>query len=246
MASTISFNLSDGATLTQASNAIDFTMANLGVPTSVHGSFQGSAKLFQQALDNQPLLILTALIAVYIVLGVLYESYIHPITILSSLPSAGVGALLALRMFHADFTVIALIGVLLLIGLVQKNAIMMIDVALTLERSQRISAREAIYQACMLRFRPIMMTTTSALLGALPLAIGFGEGSELRQPLGIAVVGGLVFSQALTLYTPPVVYLYFDRLHLWFERHRAARRARREARQALREAGSARPAKMFS
>ena len=241
VASTISFNLSDGVTLQQASDAIDFTMANLGVPTSVHGSFQGSAKLFQQALDNQPILILTALIAVYIVLGVLYESYIHPITILSSLPSAGVGALLALRLFGADFSIIALIGVLLLIGLVQKNAIMMIDVALTLERTQHSSSRDAIFKACMLRFRPIMMTTSSALLGALPLAIGFGEGSELRRPLGIAVVGGLVFSQALTLYTTPVVYLYFDRLRLWFERRREARQARRDAR-ALRETGSATPA----
>ncbi len=242
VASTISFNLADGVTLSQASEAIDFTMANLGVPTSVHGSFQGSARLFQQALDNQPILILTALIAVYIVLGVLYESYIHPITILSSLPSAGVGALLALQLFGADFSVIALIGVLLLIGLVQKNAIMMIDVALTLERTQGMNPREAIFRACMLRFRPIMMTTSSALLGALPLAIGFGEGSELRRPLGIAVVGGLVFSQALTLYTTPVVYLYFDRLRLWLERRREARRALREARRTLREAGSATPA----
>lgn len=235
VASTISFNLADGVTLSQASEAINFTMANLGVPTSVHGSFQGSARLFQQALDNQPILILTALIAVYIVLGVLYESYIHPITILSSLPSAGVGALLALRWFGADFSVIALIGVLLLIGLVQKNAIMMIDVALTLERTQRISPRESIFKAAMLRFRPIMMTTASALLGALPLAIGFGEGSELRRPLGIAIVGGLVFSQALTLFTTPVVYLYFDRLRHWLDR-------RRETRRTLREAGSATPA----
>lgn len=225
VASTISFNLAEGATLSQASQAIEFAMANLGVPTSVHGGFQGSARMFQQALDNQPILILTALIAVYIVLGVLYESYIHPITILSSLPSAGVGALLALQVFGADFSVIALIGVLLLIGLVQKNAIMMIDVALTLERTQRLTAREAIFQAGMLRFRPIMMTTSSALLGALPLAIGFGEGSELRRPLGIAVVGGLLFSQALTLYTTPVVYVYFDRFRAWLQERRAARKA---------------------
>ena len=237
VASTISFSLAEGVTLAQASEAIEFTMANLGVPTSVHGSFQGSARLFQQAMDNQPLLILTALIAVYIVLGVLYESYIHPITILSSLPSAGVGALLALQFFGADFSIIALIGVLLLIGLVQKNAIMMIDVALTLERTEGISPREAIFKAALLRFRPIMMTTTSALLGALPLAIGFGEGSELRRPLGIAVVGGLVFSQALTLYTTPVVYLYFDRLRLWFAR-------RRDARQKERDAGQQSPAQI--
>ncbi len=229
VASTISFNLAEGVTLQQATEAIEFTMANLGVPTSVHGSFQGTARLFQQASDNQPLLILTALIAVYIVLGVLYESFIHPITILSSLPSAGVGALLALQLFGAQFSIIALIGVLLLIGLVQKNAIMMIDVAITLERTNGITARQAIYEACKRRFRPIMMTTSSALLGALPLAIGFGEGSELRRPLGIAIVGGLVFSQALTLYTTPVVYLYFDQFRVWLARRREARKKRRAA-----------------
>ena len=229
VSNTISFNLVEGVTLSQATEAIDFAMANLGVPTSVHGSFQGSARMFQQALDSQPLLILTALIAVYIVLGVLYESFIHPITILSSLPSAGVGALLALQFFGAQFSIIALIGVLLLIGLVQKNAIMMIDVALTLERAGDISAKEAIFEACKRRFRPIMMTTSSALLGALPLAIGFGEGSELRRPLGIAIVGGLVFSQALTLYTTPVVYLYFDQLSLWLKKRRAARAKSRSA-----------------
>ena len=223
IASTVSFNLPEGVSISQATDAIDHAMANLGVPTSVHGSFQGSAKLFQQALDNQPFLILAALVTVYIVLGILYESYIHPITILSTLPSAGVGALLALLVCGSEFSVIALIGVLLLIGIVKKNAIMMIDFALTTERTQGMAPRDAIFQACLLRFRPIMMTTLAAMLGALPLAIGLGEGSELRRPLGIAIVGGLLFSQALTLYTTPVVYLYFDRLRLWLERRRAAR-----------------------
>ena len=233
IASTISFNLAPGVSISQATDAINFTMANLGVPTSVHGSFQGSARLFQQALDNQPLLILGALVAVYIVLGILYESYIHPITILSTLPSAGVGALLALLVCGAEFSVIALIGVLLLVGIVKKNAIMMIDFALTAERTQHIGAREAIFQACMMRFRPIMMTTIAAMLGALPLAIGMGEGSEMRQPLGIAIVGGLLFSQVLTLYTTPVVYVYFDRLRLWLERRRAKRAHERPALRAI-------------
>ncbi len=223
VASTISFNLADGVSLGQATEEINRMMANLGVPTSVHGSFQGSARLFQQALDNQPLLILAALIAVYIVLGVLYESYIHPITILSTLPSAGVGALLALLLFGQEFSVIALIGVLLLIGIVKKNAIMMIDFAIASERNLGMSPHDAISRACVLRFRPIMMTTLAALLGALPLALGGGEGSELRRPLGIAIVGGLVFSQALTLYTTPVVYLYFDRFRIWVARRRAER-----------------------
>jgi multidrug efflux pump len=215
--------------LSQATVDINFAMAKGGAPTSIHGGFEGSARLFQQALDNQPLLILAALVAVYIVLGILYESYIHPITILSTLPSAGVGALLALRFFGAEFSVIALIGVLLLIGIVKKNAIMMIDFALTTERNEGVSPREAIFRACLLRFRPIMMTTSAALLGALPLAIGMGEGSELRRPLGIAIVGGLVFSQALTLYTTPVVYLYFDRWRIWMAERREARQARRAA-----------------
>ncbi len=220
VASTVSFNLVEGVSLSQATDAINYAMANLGVPTSVHGSFQGSARLFQQALDNQPYLILAAIIAVYIVLGVLYESLVHPITILSTLPSAGVGALLALMVCGAEFSVIALIGVLLLIGIVKKNAIMMIDFAITVERNEGLTARDAIFRACMLRFRPIMMTTLAAMLGALPLAIGMGEGSELRRPLGIAIVGGLMVSQALTLYTTPVVYVYFDRFRLWVQRRR--------------------------
>jgi multidrug efflux pump len=178
----------------------------------VNAEFQGSARAFEASLENEPLLILAALIVVYIVLGVLYESYIHPITILSTLPSAGVGAILALLLFHVDLSVIALIGIILLIGIVKKNAIMMIDFALEAEREQGLSPREAIYQACLLRFRPIMMTTMAALLGGLPLALGTGTGSELRRPLGITIVGGLIVSQVLTLFTTPVVYLFFDRL----------------------------------
>ncbi len=224
VATTISFNLAANVSLSAATNAVADAMARIGVPTSVHGSFQGTAKVFQQSLDSQPILILTALIAVYIVLGVLYESLIHPITILSTLPSAGVGALLALMLFKTDFSIIALIAVLLLIGIVKKNAIMMIDFALVAEREQKLSSRDAIYHAAVLRFRPIMMTTMAALLGAVPLAVGHGEGAEMRQPLGIAIVGGLLISQLLTLYTTPVVYLYLDRLRLWNERRRAARR----------------------
>ena len=182
------------------------------MPASVNAEFQGSASAFEASLENEPLLILAALIVVYIVLGVLYESYIHPITILSTLPSAGVGAILALLLFHVDLSVIALIGIILLIGIVKKNAIMMIDFALEAEREQGWSPTEAIYQACLLRFRPIMMTTMAALLGGLPLALGTGTGSELRRPLGITIVGGLMVSQVLTLFTTPVVYLFFDRL----------------------------------
>jgi multidrug efflux pump len=182
------------------------------MPASLQADFQGTAASFRKSLANEPLLILAALVTVYIVLGVLYESFIHPITIISSLPSAGVGALLALLITRTDFSVIALIGVILLIGIVQKNAIMMIDFALQAERTEGKSAEEAIFQACLLRFRPIIMTTMAALLGGLPLALGGGVGAELRKPLGITIVGGLIFSQLLTLYTIPVVYLYFDKL----------------------------------
>jgi multidrug efflux pump len=215
VASTISFNLAPGVSLSQATAAIEDQMRQLGVPASIHGSFQGTAAVFQQSLNNEPLLVAAALLAVYIVLGVLYESYVHPITILSTLPSAGVGAVLALIATNTEFSIMALIGVILLIGIVKKNAIMMIDFALDAERSLGLSSREAIYQACLKRFRPIMMTTMAAMLGALPLAIGFGEGSELRRPLGISIVGGLIVSQLLTLYTTPVIYLYLDRLRLW-------------------------------
>jgi multidrug efflux pump len=183
----------------------------------VRGSFAGTALTYQQSLANEPLLIAAALAAVYIVLGVLYESYIHPLTIISTLPSASVGALLAMKMFNTEFTIIALIGIILLIGIVKKNAIMMIDFALQAQRTG-LAPSEAIFQACMLRFRPIMMTTFAALLGALPLAFGAGEGSELRHPLGISIVGGLIVSQALTLYTTPVIYLYLDRLSRWLGR----------------------------
>ncbi|RFC39695.1 MAG: multidrug efflux pump [Candidatus Nitrotoga sp. CP45] len=214
-ASTISFNLPIGVSLSDATREIEKVMAKIGVPASVHGSFQGTAKAFQMSLANQPLLILAALVAVYLVLGMLYESYIHPITILSTLPSAGVGAILALLAFKMDFSIIAMIGVILLIGIVKKNAILMIDFALESERQRGLNPRDAIYEACLLRFRPIMMTSMAALFGALPLALDSGMGAELRQPLGISIVGGLILSQLLTLYTTPVVYLYLDRFRLW-------------------------------
>ncbi|MGC2415759.1 MAG: efflux RND transporter permease subunit [Stellaceae bacterium] len=226
VASTISFNLKPGTSLSTATKAIDNAMAGLHVPATITASFQGTARLFQESLANEPILIGTALLAVYIVLGVLYESYIHPITILSTLPSAGVGAVLALMLFNIDFSIIALIGVILLIGIVKKNAIMMIDFALATQRAEGIDPREAIYRAALRRFRPIMMTTMAAALGALPLAIGFGEGAELRRPLGISIVGGLLVSQVLTLYTTPVIYLYLDRLRLWTLRHRAGAQRR--------------------
>ena len=208
----ISFNLAPGKALGDAVKAVNAVEQRIGMPTSINASFQGTAAAFQTSLANEPLLILAALVTVYIVLGVLYESYIHPITIISTLPSAGVGALLALMLFRVEFSVIALIGIILLIGIVQKNAIMMIDFALQAERDEHKSAEEAIFQACLLRFRPIIMTTMAALLGGLPLALGGGVGAELRMPLGVSIVGGLIFSQMLTLFTTPVVYLYFDRL----------------------------------
>ena len=221
VATTISFNLAPGISLSAASSAIAEVMRNLGVPADIRGSFQGTAGAYQASLANEPILILAALAAVYIVLGVLYESYVHPVTILSTLPSAGVGAVLALLLFQTEFSIIALIGVILLIGIVKKNAIMMIDFALDAERTQNLSSYDAIYQACLMRFRPIMMTTMAAMLGAVPLAIGFGEGAELRRPLGIAIVGGLLVSQVLTLYTTPVIYLYLDRFRLWAQARKA-------------------------
>jgi len=215
VSTTISFNLADGVSLGAASDAIAQTMSRLGVPASIHGGFAGNANAFQQGQASQPWLILAALLAIYIVLGMLYESYVHPLTILSTLPSAGVGAILALLACRLQFTVIAFIGVILLIGIVKKNAIMMIDFALDAQRTRKLDAHAAVFEACMLRFRPIMMTTMAAMLGALPLAIGFGEGSEMRRPLGISIVGGLLVSQLLTLYTTPVVYLYMERFRLW-------------------------------
>ncbi|HJT06903.1 MAG TPA: efflux RND transporter permease subunit [Stellaceae bacterium] len=215
VASTISFNLAPGKSVSDATAAVAEAMNNIGVPTSIHGTFQGTARVFQQSLANEPILVLAAVVAIYIVLGVLYESYIHPITILSTLPSAGLGAVLALLACNTEFSIMAMIGVILLIGIVKKNAIMMIDFALDAERSQHLSSREAIYQACLMRFRPIMMTTMTALLGALPLALGTGNGAEIRQPLGISIIGGLIVSQMLTLFTTPIIYLYLDRFRLW-------------------------------
>ncbi|MDQ3028177.1 MAG: efflux RND transporter permease subunit, partial [Pseudomonadota bacterium] len=217
-ATTISFNLAEGVAMSEASELIRDAMARIGVPTSIYASFEGTARLFQQGLDNQPWLILAALLTVYIVLGILYESTVHPITILSTLPSAGVGALLALLLFKTEFSIIALIGVILLIGIVKKNAILMIDFALDVERREGKSPRDAIFEAALLRFRPIMMTTLAALLGAIPLALGTGDGAELRRPLGIAIVGWLIVSQLLTLFTTPVVYLYLDRFRLYTRR----------------------------
>jgi multidrug efflux pump len=220
---TLSFNLAPGVSLGQATTAIQAAQREIGMPSSIQASFAGTAAAFQASLSNQPILIMAALATVYIVLGVLYESYIHPITILSTLPSAGVGALLALLITRTDLSVIGMIGIILLIGIVKKNAIMMIDFALDAERREGKNPQEAIYQACLLRFRPIMMTTMAALLGGLPLAIGMGTGSELRRPLGITIVGGLIVSQMLTLFTTPVIYLYMDRLRFWLAQRKAAK-----------------------
>jgi multidrug efflux pump len=219
---TLSFNLAPGAALGDAVTAVNRAKDSLNMPTSIQGAFQGSAAAFERALSNEGFLVLAAVVTVYIVLGVLYESYIHPLTILSTLPSAGVGALLFLILFHGDFGIIALIGMVLLIGIVKKNAIMMIDFALDAERHEHKPPRDAIREASLLRFRPIMMTTLAALFGGLPLALGTGTGSELRRPLGITIVGGLLVSQLLTLYTTPVIYLWFDRLGRRFGRKRTA------------------------
>jgi multidrug efflux pump len=223
VANTVSFNLAPGVALSAAVTTIEATMNRIGVPATINGSFEGAAKIFRESLSSEPYLIIAAFATIYISLGMLYESYVHPLTILSTLPSAGVGAVSALMLFHTEFDIIAMIGVILLIGIVKKNAIMMIDFALDAERMRGLSPADAIFEACLLRFRPIMMTTMASLLGAVPLLIGMGEGSEFRQPLGIAIVGGLVLSQILTLYTTPVVYLYLDRFRHW------SRRARRVA-----------------
>jgi multidrug efflux pump len=219
---TLSFNLAPGASLGAAVDHIKQVTRELGMPASIEPSFQGTAHAFESSLANESILILAAMVTVYLVLGVLYESFIHPITILSTLPSAGVGAILALVLFHKDLDVIALIGIILLIGIVKKNAIMMIDFALEAERKEGKPPEEAIYQACLLRFRPIMMTTMAALLGAVPLAFGSGVGSELRKPLGICIIGGLLVSQVLTLFTTPVIYLYFGRAAAWVARSRGS------------------------
>jgi multidrug efflux pump len=220
VASTISFNLPPGESLSDATVVVRQTMDEIRMPVSIHGTFAGVANAFQSSLSNEPVLIVAALAAVYVILGILYESYIHPITILSTLPPASVGALLGLMLFNMEFSIIAMIGVILLIGIVKKNAIMMVDFALQAERRDNLTSDEAIYQACLVRFRPIMMTSCAAILGALPLAFTFGEGSELRQPLGISIVGGMIASQLLTLYSTPVIYLYLDRLRLWLRRRR--------------------------
>jgi hydrophobic/amphiphilic exporter-1 (mainly G- bacteria), HAE1 family len=209
---TISFNLAQGVALGQSTEAVQRAMAELGTPATLSSSFQGTAQAFQQSLGTIPLLIMAALVVVYLILGILYESYIHPITILSTLPSAGVGAIATLMLFGFDFSLIALIGIILLIGIVKKNGIMMVDFAISAERDEHLAPEESIRKAALLRFRPIMMTTMAALLGGVPLMLGTGTGSEIRQPLGYAMVGGLIVSQALTLFTTPVVYLYLDKL----------------------------------
>jgi multidrug efflux pump len=212
LATTISYNLNEGFTFSDAQAAVRQAEAEVGLPINVRGSFQGTARAAQESQGQQPLLILAAIVVIYILLGVLYESLVHPITVLSTLPSAGVGAVLALLMFKMELSIIALIGLFLLIGIVKKNAILIIDFALEAERSRGLSPLAAVREASLLRFRPILMTTLAAGLGALPLAIGFGEGAELRRPLGIAIIGGLIASQVITLLTTPVVYLYLDKL----------------------------------
>jgi multidrug efflux pump len=224
LATTVSFNLAPRASLSTATGAVETALQRIGVPTSIHGSFQGTAQVYKASFANMPLLLLAAVVTVYLVLGILYESLVHPITIILTLPSAGTGAFLALLITGTDFTIMAFIGVMLLIGIVKKNAILMIDFAIEDRRRTGARAEDAIYRACLLRFRPIMMTTMAALLGALPLAFGHGDGAELRQPLGISIAGGLIVSQVLTLYTTPVVYLYMERFGAWGTR--VARRLR--------------------
>jgi multidrug efflux pump subunit AcrB len=218
---TISFNLKPGAALGDAVNATQAAAARIGLPPTIQTAFAGTAQAYQDSLGSEPILIAAALVTVYIILAILYESYVHPITIISSLPAASVGALLALLISHHELDIIAIIGIILLIGIVKKNAIMMIDFALAAERNEGKNSYDSIVDACRLRFRPILMTTMAALLGALPLALGSGTGSELRRPLGITIIGGLIVSQLLTLYTTPVVYLYFDGARRWLERTRA-------------------------
>jgi multidrug efflux pump len=225
-ATTLSFNLAEDVALSDATTAIERAEVEMGLPANITGKFAGTARAYQEALENQPILIGTALLAVYIVLGILYESLIHPLTIISTLPSAGVGALVAMVLFKSNLDLIGMIGIILLIGIVKKNAIMMIDFALAAERNEGMNSRDAIYQACLLRFRPIMMTTMCALLGGMPMALGWGAGAELRKPLGIAIVGGLVVSQMLTLFTTPVIYLYLDRLRKRFTRRQPSYRHR--------------------
>ena len=231
---TLSFNLNPGASLSDAVTQINQAATTVGLPKTIQTVFAGTAQAYQDSLGTEPILIATALATVYLVLGILYESLIHPLTIISTIPSAGVGALLALFLTHTDLTVIAIIGIILLIGIVKKNAIMMIDFALVTEREEGRNSRDAIFEACQLRLRPILMTTMAAMLGALPLALGSGMGSELRRPLGVTIIGGLILSQMLTLYTTPVVYLYFDRMHHWWagfrQRHKNAPQKQNEPR----------------
>ena len=240
VASTISFNLEPPYALSDAVNAIQRTIDQIRMPGTIHGTFAGTANAFQSSLKDEPILILAALAAVYVILGILYESYIHPLTILSTLPSATLGALIALILFNMEFSIIALLGMILLIGIVKKNAIMMVDFALQAERAERLSSYDAICKASLIRFRPIMMTTFAAILGAVPLVIASGNGSELRRPLGVSIIGGLVISQILTLYTTPVVYLYLDRLRLWL-RPKDRPSAREEFASSRRSDGGTRP-----